>query len=74
MDEGLCAKMDERRRNDTFTRDAVRMTEHDQSGFDRDQSNGSSFSNQVCCHPDDEFHDGQGLVAAVAVHPRKILV
>ena len=52
---GLCAKEDERRRNDTYTRDAVLTaetigdpTEHDQAGFDRDQingaSNGSSFS------------------------------
>ena len=51
--------------------------EHDHTGVDRDQvtgaPNGSSSHNQICCHPEDEFYDGQGLVVAVAVHPRQML-
>ena len=79
-----CLSVKGRRRIDACTRNVVRVaeevgdpTEHDQAGVDRDQitgdPNGSSSHNQVCCHTDDEFYDGQRLVAAVAVHPRQIL-
>ena len=78
-------KKNKRKKKDAFTRNAVRVaegvgdpTEYDQAGVDRDQITGTPSGgpshNQVCCHPDDKFYDGRRLVAAMAVHPKQILI